>query len=382
MLFAKQGTLTNRGPVNPKLPHVVFDARWLSTGIGTYTLQLISRLKSCGDIYLRALTAAEHKTVLEPFCDQVTVVNSGMYSTREQVEIPWAAGQCDLLHVPHYNAPVFHRGTMLVSIHDLTHILDDSFRASWKSRIYARPMLRLAAANADHIFTVSEYSKRQIVEHLGVTDSKVTVAYNGVSPQFFPEPHDESRVKVGCSYGFEGPYVLYVGNLKPHKNIAGLIRAFALLGSRRKVDHKLLIIGGDRAGHSGMRTLAAECGLNGSAVFVPQVSFGQLRTVYSGADVTVLPSFEEGFGLPIVESMACGTPVVCSSAASMPEVGGNAAEYFDPRDIESMASALEKTLFSQDRWQTMRRLGIEQAARFTWESCARKHYEIYKGFLN
>lgn len=372
----------NRALANAKLPHVVFDARWLSTGIGTYTLQLISRLKTCGDIHLRALTGAEHRAVLEPFCDQVTVVNSGMYSTREQVEIPWAAGQCDLLHVPHYNAPVFHRGSMLVSIHDLTHILDHTFRASWKSRIYARPMLRLAAANADHIFTVSEYSKRQIVEHLGVGNSKVTVVYNGVSPQFFPELHDESRVKVSRSYGFQGPYVLYVGNLKPHKNIAGLIRAFAALGSRRKVEHKLLIIGGDRAGHSALRTLATECGLNGSAICVPPVSFDSLRTVYSGADLTVLPSFEEGFGLPIVESMACGTPVACSSAASMPEVGGAAVEYFDPRDIESMANAFEKVLFSPDHWQTMRKLGIEQAARFTWESCARKHYEVYKGFLN
>jgi glycosyltransferase involved in cell wall biosynthesis len=372
----------NRIPANTKLPHVVFDARWLSTGIGTYTLQLISRLKACGDIYLRALTGAEHKAALEPFCDQVTVVSSGMYSTREQLEIPWAAGPCDLLHVPHYNAPVFHRGPMLISIHDLTHILDDTFRTSWKSRIYAQPMLRLAANNADHIFTVSEYSKRQIVEHLGVSAGKVTMVYNGVSPQFFPEPHNEARIKVGSSYGFAGPYVLYVGNLKPHKNVAGLFRAFAALHSRKRTEHTLLVIGGDAAGRSQMRKLATDSRLNGSVSFAQPVSLESLRTAYSGADLTVLPSFEEGFGLPIVESMACGTPVACSLAASMPEVGGGAAEYFDPHDVESIASALEKVLYSQDRWQTMRELGIEQAARFNWESCARKHYEIYRGFLN
>jgi glycosyltransferase involved in cell wall biosynthesis len=381
-MLVNQVTLVNRESANTKLPHVVFDARWLSTGIGTYTLQLISRLKACGDIYLRALTGAEHKAELEPFCDQVTVVNSGMYSTREQVEIPWAAGPCDLLHVPHYNAPLFHRGVMLVSIHDLTHILDDTFRATWKSRIYAQPMLRLAAGNADHIFTVSEYSKRQIVEHLGVRANKVTVVYNGVSPQFFPELRDESRITVGHSYGFEGPYILYVGNLKSHKNVAGLMRAFAALRSRRKIEHKLLIIGGDSSGRSEIGKLATDCGLNGAAVFASPVSLELLRTAYSGADLTVLPSFEEGFGLPIVESMACGTPVACSSTASMPEVGGDAAEYFDPRDVESIADVLEKVLFSQDRWQTMRKLGIEQAARFNWESCARKHYEVYRGFLN
>jgi glycosyltransferase involved in cell wall biosynthesis len=243
-------------------------------------------------------------------------------------------------------------------------------------------MLRLAAAHADHIFTVSEYSKRQILEHLGAAADKVSVVYNGVSPQFFPELHDESKARAGRCYGFMGPYVLYVGNLKAHKNVAGLIRAFAIVRSRHEIEHTLLIIGGDASGRSELRTLAAECGLNGSAVFVPAVPGELLRTVYSGADLTVLPSFEEGFGLPIVESMACGTPVACSSAASMPEVGGGAAEYFDPRDVESIASSLEKVLFSEERWQRMRKLGIEQAARFTWESCARKHYDVYRGFLN
>jgi glycosyltransferase involved in cell wall biosynthesis len=361
---------------------IVIDARCLLTGIGTYTLNLVRGLKSIGNIHLRALTLSSHKEALDPYCDAVDVVSSPIYSVREQFEIPWAAGQCDLLHVPHYNTPLFHRGTMLVSIHDLTHILDDTFRSTWKSRIYAQPMLRLAAANASHIFTVSDYSKRQIVEHLGVRDHKVTVVYNGVSPQFFPQPRDASRILIGGLCGFEGPYILYVGNLKPHKNVPGLIRAFAAVRSRQKLDHKLLIIGGETAGRSEMRALAAECGLNGLVVFMSAISSDTLRTAYSGAALTVLPSFEEGFGLPIVESMACGTPVACSSTASMPEVGGAAAEYFDPRDVESMANALEKVLFSQDLWQTMRGLGIEQASRFTWESCARKHYDVYRGFLN
>ncbi len=361
---------------------VVIDARCLLTGIGTYTLNLVRGLKSLGEIHVRALTSSSHKGALAPYCDQVDVISAPIYSFREQFQVPWAARQCDLLHVPHYNTPLLHRGTMLVSIHDLTHILDETFRASWKSRIYAQPMLRLAASNAAHIFTVSEYSKRQIVEHLGTPADKVSVVYNGVSPQFFSEPHDESKIRAGRSYGFEGSYILYVGNLKPHKNVAGLIRAFTALRSRQKIEHKLLIIGGDASGRSDLKRLAGECGLNGSAVFVPVVPGELLRTAYSGADVTVLPSFEEGFGLPIVESMACGTPVACSYAASMPEVGGEAADYFDPRDIESIADSLERVLFSQARSDRMRKLGIEQAARFTWESCARKHYEVYRGFLN
>ena len=216
---------------------------------------------------------------------------------------------------------------------------------------------------------VSEYSKRQIVEYLGVTACKVTVVYNAMATLFFPEQRQESSATVGARCGFEGPYVLYVGNLKPHKNVSGLIRAFAVLRSRRKFDHKLLIIGNDAIGRPQMTALAAECGLNGAAVFLPAVSNEFLRTAYSGAQLTVLPSFEEGFGLPIIESMACGTPVACSSAASMPEVGGDAAEYFDPRDVESITNAIEKVLSSQERWEKMRKLGIERAARFSRESC-------------
>ncbi len=364
------------------MKRVVIDARCLRTGIGTYTLNLVRGLKSFGDFHLRALTLEAHKDTLHPFCDEVDVVNAPIYSFREQVEIARAAHPCDLLHVPHYNAPLLHRGTMLVSIHDLTHILDDSFRSTWKSRIYAQPMLRMVASNADHIFTVSEYSKRQIVEHLGVRADKVTVVYNGVSPQFFPESREDARQSVGQRYGFDGPYLLYVGNLKPHKNVAGLLRAFARARGQSKIEHKLLVVGNDVAGRPQMMTLAKELGLNGSAVFVPSVAIESLPAIYSGADLTILPSFEEGFGLPIVESMACGTPVACSSAASMPEVGGAAAAYFDPSNVESIADVIEQVLSSRERMQEMRQLGIEQAARFTWESCARKHYEVYRGFLN
>ncbi|MGC2110062.1 MAG: glycosyltransferase family 1 protein [Candidatus Korobacteraceae bacterium] len=364
------------------MKRVVIDARCLLTGIGTYTLNLVRGLKSFGDFHLRALTLEAHKDTLHPFCDEVDVVNAPIYSFREQVEIARAAHPCDLLHVPHYNAPLLHRGTMLVSIHDLTHILDDSFRSTWKSRIYAQPMLRMAASNADHIFTVSEYSKRQIIEHLDVHSDKVTVVYNGVSPQFFPEARDDARRSTGSRHGFEGPYLLYVGNLKPHKNVAGLLRAFALARSRGGVAHKLLVVGNDVTGRPQMMTLAKELGLNGSAVFVPSVSVESLRTIYSGADLTILPSFEEGFGLPIVESMACGTPVSCSSAASMPEVGGDAAAYFDPAKFESIAHVMEQVLSSPERMREMRELGIAQAARFTWESCARKHYDVYRGYLN
>jgi glycosyltransferase involved in cell wall biosynthesis len=328
------------------------------------------------------LTMPDHAAQLAPFCDQIKIVAAPMYSVREQVEVSLAVSNRHLLHVPHYNVPLAYRGTLLVSIHDLTHILDETLRKTLKSRVYAQPMLRLAARKAAHIFTVSEYSKRQILEHLRISENKVTVIHNGVSSHLFPEPRQHARLRTNHRFGFDGPYILYVGNLKPHKNVSGLIRAFAILRSQGKLDHKLLIVGNDAVGRPQLVNLAADLGLNGSAIFVPGISSELLQGTYAGADLTVLPSFEEGFGLPIIESMACGTPVACSFAASMPEVAGAAAEYFDPHRPEAIAEAIERVLVSEDRWRTLQTLALGRAAEFTWEASVRRHYDVYKAFLN
>jgi glycosyltransferase involved in cell wall biosynthesis len=122
--------------------------------------------------------------------------------------------------------------------------------------------------------------------------------------------------------------------------------------------------------------------LEGAVTFVPRVSDDQLRFAYSGADLTVMPSFEEGFGLPILESMACGTPVACSHSASLPEVGGAAAEYFDPHDVESIAAAIETVLLSSDRWRDLQQLGFLRADRFTCADFAQRHLAVYRKFMD
>ena len=361
---------------------IVIDSRWLATGLGTYTYNLVAGLKAMGTLRITAVTMPKHESTLAPLCDQIKMVSAPMYSVREQVEMLLAVGNQRLLHVPHYNVPLGYRGTLLVTIHDLTHLLDKTFRTTWKSRLYARPMLKLAASKAEYIFTVSEYSKRQMVEHLDVPAGKIEVAYNGVSSAFQPQPHLHAREETGRAYGFDGPYILYVGNLKPHKNVAGLIRAFAVLRDRESLDHKLVIVGDDVLGAPELKRMVADANLEAKIVFVPSVAIDRLPSLYSGADLTVLPSFEEGFGLPILESMACGTPVACSSAASMPEVAGDAAEYFDPHQTDSIAQAIESVLLSSERHEQLRTRGIAQAAQFTWEASVKKHYAVYKGFLN
>jgi glycosyltransferase involved in cell wall biosynthesis len=263
---------------------VVIDARWLSTGIGTYTRNVLCRLKSCGDMHLRALTLPRHHASLAPYCDQVDIVNSSIYTMREQVEIPWAARGADLLHVPHYNGPLLYRGTLLVSILDLTHILDETFRRTLKSRLYARPMLQMVSRRADHIFTLSEYSKRTIVEHLNVPEWRVTVTYCGVGPQFAPEDRGVAAERLRAAFAVSSPYILYIGNLKPHKNVPSLLRGFAHLAAKRKLEHQLLIIGDDKAGKLQLIELAQQLRILNKITFISSVPSELLTSAYTAAD--------------------------------------------------------------------------------------------------
>lgn len=353
----------------------------LSTGIGTYTLNLISELVKQEDFPLRLLTSPQGREILSQFNRDITVVEAPIYSLSEQFQIPRAVGSSDVLHVPHYNAPLLRKGTLLVTIHDLNHILDRTYRRTIKSVAYAQPMLRLVARRADHIFTVSEYSKSKIVEHLAVGAERISVVYNGIGAHIFPDDRDAARASANHDFGFSGPYILFVGNLKANKNVQGLSRAFAILQQRSKVPHRLLIVGDDAVGRQSVTELIRTLKLEDKVIHVPQVGHDGIRKVYSGADLTVLPSFEEGFGLPVVESMACGTPVACSRSASLPEIGGEAAEYFDPHDAESIAAAIEKVLSSSNRWLELQKLGLQNACRFTCQDFAQRHLAVYREFL-
>jgi glycosyltransferase involved in cell wall biosynthesis len=360
---------------------LVLDARWLNTGLGTYTLNLIRGLSQRDDIDLKLLTLPKHQEMLAKYDREVSIVDVPIYSIREQFTIASAAGAAKVLHVPHYNAPLTRKGNLLVTIHDLTHILDRAQRRTLKSWMYAQPMLRLVARRADHIFTVSEYSKRQIMDHLGINSERITVVYNCAGPHIFPEPREEAVANTNRTFSFDGAYILFVGNLKPSKNVAGLLRAFADLKRQSAVPQKLLVIGDDAAGRPAVLKMVQELGLKGSVILGARANDDQIRAAYCGADMTVLPSFEEGFGLPVLESMTCGTPVACSRSASLPEVCGPAAEYFAPHEMKSITTAMQAILLSPQRWQELSRLGAERATNFTQEEFVNRHLQVYRAFL-
>jgi len=364
------------------MKRIVIDARILVTGIGTYTFNLIASLKGRSDGFtIRALTWAKDAERMRPLCDGVKVVAARIYTLREQLEIPWAARGADLLHVPHYNVPLLYRGKLLVTIHDLIPIMDATFQRTVASNLYARPMFNLVARKADHLVTVSEFSRDQIVERLGIAPAKITVIHSGVSPHFCPRDHHEAVARVSAALGLNRPYLLFVGSLMPHKNLKNLIRAFAFLRARKALEQELLIVGDSRRWRTRFLTEPHRQGVAEAVHFVPHVSYEMLPWVYGAADLLVLPSFIEGFGLPVLEAMACGTPVVCSRAASLPEVAGEAAEYFEPSSAEDLAASIERVLNSTERQAELRQKGLERVKHFSWDECARRHCEVYRGLL-
>jgi glycosyltransferase involved in cell wall biosynthesis len=361
---------------------VTIDARWLVGGIGTYTENLLQGFgPNANGLELHAIVRGEDAARVKEWCSRVTVVNAPIYTLWEQLLVPRAAKQCNLLHVPHYNVPVMHRGLLIVSIMDVIHISCAPYRHSVRSYLYARPMLNFAARKADHIVTVSNYSKAQIVEALGISASKITVIHCGVGAEFHPEYDKQEGKSVVAKLGISRPYLLYVGNLKPHKNVSTLLRALAQLQQRKKLCHELVIIGDDARWK---RTIVDEClslGIADQVVFVPHVSQALLPKIYAAADLLVMPSNAEGFGLPVVEAMACGTPVVCSQAASLPEVAGDAAVYFDPEEADDLAEVIERLVHSSDLRESLRAKGLRRAKQFTWQEFTRKHIELYSRFL-
>jgi glycosyltransferase involved in cell wall biosynthesis len=361
---------------------VTIDARWLVGGIGTYTLNLLQQFQHCANgVEIQAIVRKRDSHNVGQLCAGVTVIDTPIYTVREQFLVPRGSRNTDLLHVPHFNAPLLHRGPLIVSIMDVIHLSSPAYRNNWTTFVYAKPMLHAASRKADHIVTVSAYSKGQIMEFLGVPDSKISVIPCGVSDDFTSHHSSSESLDVAEVLGIPGPFLLYVGNLKPHKNVVTLLRAFAQLRREKHLPHSLLIVGDDTRWKPAILDECCRLGIWDSTYVVPYVSQALLPRVYAAADLLVMPSTVEGFGLPILEAMACGTPVVASDAASLPEVAGDAALYFNPAVPEELAAQIEWLLHSSDLRACLRKKGLQRVKQFTWQECARRHIALYNHLL-
>lgn len=335
------------------------------TGIGEYLHQIARRLP--------ALLRPEASLVSfgPPGTGADVAVRARIYGAGEQLALPVAmiGRRLDAFFAPHYNAPLAAPMPLVVTIHDVIHLLFPGHlpRPRWLSRGYARLMLGLVCRKAAVILTPSAHTRRDLVRLLGADPGKIRVTPLGVDALFSPET-SARQAAFRRARGLTGGYFLAVGNLKPHKNHAGLIRAFA---AARLARTRLVIAGTGDPGLADLRVLAWRARVADRVEFVGNLSRGTLRRYYAGALAFVFPSFYEGFGIPPLEAMACGAPVIAAATSSIPEVVGTGALMIDPHDEGGLARALRSVASDAALRHRLIARGRARVARFSWDETAR-----------
>jgi glycosyltransferase involved in cell wall biosynthesis len=293
----------------------------------------------------------------------------------EQALQPWAVRQAgvDLLHSPAFIAPLFTHCPSVITIHDLSFLLyPQNFRAG--NRRYLRTLTRLSIGRARRVIAVSKSTRADLVRFYGLAPGKVDVVYNGADEAFRPLPAGEVAA-FRQRQGLPPRFLLFVGTLEPRKNVVRLVEAYARLPEGRP---PLMLVGGKGWLYDEMLSRVEELHLSDQVHFVGYVPAKELPLWYNAAELFVYPSLYEGFGLPALEAMACGTPVITSTASSLPEVVGAAGLRVDPTDVLALADALARVLGDEAKQEKMRIEGLDQARQFSWQKAARCTVETYR----
>ncbi len=376
------------------------DARFygpVGKGLGRYTQEVVDNIIKLDTInrYVVFLTEANFSSF---DCDGVRVkkvlANIRWYTLAEQLLMPrlLKREKLDLVHFPHFNVPFFYFGKFVVTIHDLILIKYPTVRATtlspwfyWLKNLAYRLIIWSAVWRAKRIITVSEFTKQDILRHFGIAGDKVVVTYEGVAnlakgrAGLFDASADKDAL---LRYNIIKPFLLYVGNVYPHKNLERLLEVFAAI-QERQTNWQLVLVGKEDYFYEKLRALAAarklwQPGRPSPIIFSGYVPDAVLETLFKQATVYVFPSFYEGFGLPALEAMAKGCPVVSSNRSSLPEILGDAAIYFDPENTAEMTAKI-KTVLNDDRLrEDLRQRGFAQVKKYSWWECARATYEVYQ----
>ncbi len=312
-----------------------------------------------------------------PGCFDTTVVSTNPFQ-RLGLDIPGhlRANPPDLLHVQ-YTSPLSCRIPLVVTIHDVSFLEHPEYFRPLRA-LQLRWTVGRTARRAAYILTPSEFTKRAIMNAYDVEEGRVQVIPNGVSDDFRPIDRTTAALAVKGRFGVSGPYILTIGDLVPRKNHIGLIRAFEQMArARPELPHRLVVVGKPAWFAPRVWQAAADSPLRDRIHFTGLVPDGDLPSLYGAADVVAYPSFYEGFGLPVVEAMACGRAVVCSENSAIPEVANRSALLFDPKSPEAIAHALESVLMNPDLRGRLERLGLRRAKGFTWTRTARQTLDAY-----
>jgi glycosyltransferase involved in cell wall biosynthesis len=355
----------------PKVRTLCIDLRWIDfSGVGMYIKgilpKLVDHLKDISIIGLGNRARLASFAWSRAANVRLVECRAERYSLAEQIELPRAIPTgVDLFFSPYYTIPLLYHGRLAVTVHDMSHLVVSEIVGNWKKRTYARVMYRQIRKRAAVIFTVSEFTRSELLRlTTGPRADNIVVTRLGIFPEWYSariEPNTRAR-----------PYFVCVGNIKPYKNIPRLVEAFLTIAHR--IPHDLVIIGQSEGLITGESPQFFErVQRAGDRVqMTGYVSNDELLSLVSHAHALIMPSMYEGFGLPPLEAMAAGVPVAVARAGSMPEVCGDAALYFEPRQIEDMANRMIELASSPTLCARLRQAGTQRTRQFTWEACACK----------
>jgi len=352
-------------------------------GIGTYVRNLLRELNKIDhDTDYILLCQHDNDDFLKQLGENFNTLvdRSGHYSLREQISIPIKVSHSssDLFHVPHYVLPALIPCRSIATIHDCIHLLFPEYLKNRAAHLYAHTMNWAAIRKARRVLTVSESSKNDLLRLFNLPEERVDVIYNAIDERFYTSPPEEELEFVRERYQLNDRFLMYAGNAKPHKNLERLIQAFALLRKNGLDDLKLLITGGEISQYATLRRTVHQFNLHKHVRFLGFQSESTLASLYRLADVFVFPSLYEGFGLPPLEAMASGTPVVVSNLSSLPEVVGDAGVQINPYDIESIADGIQQVLENPSQRKELITRGIARAKMFSWNSSIKRVQQIYQ----
>ena len=372
--------------------HVGFDITPLAgqrTGVGNYCYYLLKHLLRLPDLLrpaecrITGFSASLTPPRLNGFESleyrRLRIPTRALYKSWEWFHRPRIESLMpgiDVYHATNYFLPPARSARRVVTFHDLAFIRRPELCSPKISGMFARNAGRFAA-EADAVIACSESTRVDTIELLGADPGKVVVAYEAVDEDFAPVDRAEAAGKLERTYGIRQPFLLFVGTIEPRKNLCALVHAFAQLAG--DIPHTLVLAGGPGWNSQPVFAAIDQLGLRDRVICTGFISnHSDLACFYSAADLFVFPSLYEGFGLPLLEAMACGCPIAASKTSSVPEVAGAAAVYFDPESPDEIARAVTKLLEDPPLRYSLVARGLVQAEKFSWDNCARTTMDVYK----
>ncbi|WP_198519805.1 glycosyltransferase family 1 protein [Polaribacter sp. ALD11] len=355
---------------------IVIDARMINnSGIGTYLKNIIPFFIDKFNVVLlgdkKQLVVFENKEK-----NNIISFSAKIYSIEEQLAFPFVIPSCNIFWSPHFNTPIFptKAGKYITTIHDVNHLAFDG-KINYLKKKYAKFLYLNALNKSDKIITVSNFSKNEIIRFLKPKNNCLNVIYGGVNASFFNTNNKDINFKL------PEKYILFVGNVKPHKNLITLFEAYVKLPKNIKEKYQLLILGkknGFITPDKKVFKFIEDNDLSKNIVFTGFVEDKFLPLIYKKAALFVFPSLYEGFGLPILESMASKTVVLSSSYASLPEVGQDCAIYFDPKNSVDLKEKIVEVLSNDTLRELYIGKGYIHSKKFSWKISAEKHINLFK----